>query len=175
MTGRKRRFGKPFGITPVIQPPLTSAAGESQLRDPASADVPRRQLSPYTGNGIIPTGQQPQRILIGFVSRDSGSESFNLKFVRFGRQNPQALFSKPSQDASEVDEMPEILRAKSSGLELCRKRLFIGDQLVGIELHQRLVKALHPVRDKTLGNSVIQLLGLVLVIDAFPDAGGGRA
>jgi len=31
-----------------------------------------------------------------------------------------SLFSNPSQEASDVPEMPEILRAKSSGLELCR-------------------------------------------------------
>lgn len=66
--GGKRRFRKPSGITPVIQPSLTLEA-ENRSFALLSGKFPRRQLSHYRGNGIIPAGQQPQHILVGPVSR----------------------------------------------------------------------------------------------------------
>ena len=56
------------GTPPVIQPPLTLQAKNHRFGI-IPATFSRRQLSPYSGNGIIPAGQQPQGILVELVRR----------------------------------------------------------------------------------------------------------
>ena len=66
--GGTRRFRKPPGIPAIIQPPFFLQAKNHGF-EILSGNIPLRKFSPQPGNGIIPSGQQPQRMLIGLIRR----------------------------------------------------------------------------------------------------------
>ena len=77
------------------------------------------------------------------------------------RSRPRSRRSCLSQVISPVEKMPLTLRSKSSGLVAGVARGLVGDQLLAIELQQRLVEGLHAVLRCARGDDVGDLRRLV--------------
>ena len=107
-------------------PSLPRPACPRAVSRSASSNPPAAELFPQSGLGVV-AGVQEAQCRRGRPAPESMVQdvslitNFSISSCSGSAAGSSSLLSKPSQDASEVPEMPETLRAKSSGLELCRR------------------------------------------------------